>query len=258
MSQWKEQLNCKGCNEPLNIPNYQNSFNCENCGKQYQISLDNPQYAVAESTTTQYYKLNEDDTICMRYFENEPLDTLEEAYQDTDVLNLQECNPHKLLGVVKKYHDALKMCVRRLLELYPGNLSPSEIEQVKNDNQRNKPSLNIRNLFDYLKKAYPSKDIGINNVENTHKDMIKKIWWVRNKSEHILHTQWPINAKIFQNRRQNPNSPDPASDRLNYNFIKRVNHTVIDIYNFILTLRPTPPNQWQIDTVEYFRINKNP
>jgi hypothetical protein len=88
--------------------------------------------------------------------------------------------------------------------------------------------------------------------------MIERIWWVRNKSEHILYTQWPMNAKIFQNFRQNPNSPDPAQDYLNYDFIKRVNNTVIDIYSFILTLRPKPPNQWQIDTVEYFRINNNP
>jgi len=156
MSHWIAQLNCKECNKPLNIADYQDSFNCENCGKQYQVSFDNLQYAVAESATTKYYKFNEDGTIGMRYFMNEPLDTLEEAYQDTDVLNPKECNPHNLIGVVKKYHDALKMCVRRLLTLHPGNLSPSEIEQVKNDNQRDQPPLNINNLFYYLKKAYPS------------------------------------------------------------------------------------------------------
>lgn len=258
MSQWKEQLNCKKCDEPLNIPDYQESFNCENCGKKYQISLDNPQYAVAESATIQYYKFNQDSTIRKRYFMNEPLDTLEEAYQDTNVLNPRECNPHNLLDVVKKYHDALKMCVRRLLEVHPGNLSPTEIEQVRNDNQRNGLSLNIKNLFKYLKNAYPSKSADIDKVENIHKDMIERIWWVRNKSEHILYTQWPMNAKIFQNLSQNPNSPNPSPDHLNYNFIKRVNHTVIDIYNFILTLRLTPPDQWQIDTVEYFRINRSP
>ena len=258
MPQWKEQLNCKECDEPLHIPDYQDSFNCEKCGKKYQISLDNPQYAVAESATIQYYKFNQDGTICMRYFMNEPLDTLEEAYQDTDVLNPHECNPHNLLAVVKKYHDALKMCVRRLLELHPGKLSPTEIEQVRNDNQRNELSLNIKNLFQYLKKAYPSKSADIDNVENIHKNMIERIWWVRNKLEHILYTQWPMNAKIFQDLSQNPNSPNSAPDHLNCNFIERVNHTVIDIYEFILTLRPTSPDQWQIDAVEYFRIKRSP
>jgi len=254
MSQWEEQLNCKKCNKPLNLVDYQDNFRCENCGEEYQIILDNPKYAEAESATIQYYKFNEDGTICMRYFMNEPLDTLEEAFQDTDILSPYECNPHNLLGIVKNYHDALKMCVRRLLELHPGNLTPSEIEQVRIDNPGSGRSLNIKNLFYYLKKAYPSRFNDIDSIENHYRDMIERIWWVRNKLEHILYTQWPMNAKIFQDLRQNPSSSDPATDHLNYDFIKRVNHTVIDIYNFVLTLRPAPPDQWQIQAIEYFRI----
>lgn len=261
MSQWKEQLNCKECNELLDIPlKHRTNFKCKHCNRLYIVKLDNIQYAIADSAETQYYKFlddNDDNTIGIRCFQNKPIDEFEEAYQDTINLDSNECRPDVLLPLVKKYHDALKMCVRRLLELYPGNLSLPEIEQVKKDNQRKELSLNIKNLFNYLKNAYSSKSADIDDVENTHKDMIERIWWVRNKLEHSLYTQWLINAKIFQELRQEPSSSDPARDHLNYNFIERVNHTTLDIYRFIITLRPIKPETWQINRIESFRVKNN-
>jgi len=255
MSNWVEYLNCKKCGADLNIPYYTQEIICKKCREKYKVVLENPQYAVAESGTTQYYKLSNDGSIQMRYFINEPIDTLEEAYQDTVILNPNECNPHKLLDIVKKYHDALKMRMRRLIEVNPGNLGPTELEFIKYNNRPGKRSLNIKNLFIYLKQAYPLKSSDIDNIFNSNKDMIERIWWVRNKSEHISHSQWPINAKIFQNLQKNPDSPELALDNLNYDFVKRVNHTVIEIYKFIFRLKSMPPDKWQLEVIESFKIN---
>lgn len=114
--------------------------------------------------------------------------------------------------------------------------------------------MNIKNLFDYLKRAFPNSSSIIDDCYKQHKDMIERIWWVRNKLEHILYTQWPINSNIFQDFNKNPNSPDQAPDHLNYDFLKRTNNTVIEIYRFILNLRPNTPESWQIVTLENFRI----
>jgi len=254
MANWIEYLKCKKCEANLNIPYYIQEIICKKCGETYKIVLDNTRYAVAESGTTQYYKFSDDGSIQMRYFINEPVDTLDEAYQDTVILNPNECNPHKLLDIVKKYHDALKMRMRRLIEVNPDNLGSREVDFIKYDNHPRR-SLNIKNLFIYLKQAYPHKSSDIGNIYNSHKDMIERIWWIRNKSEHISHSQWPINAKIFQNLQKNPDSPETAQDNLNYDFVKRVNHTVIEIYKFILSLRTTPPDIWKLEIIESLKVN---
>jgi len=254
MCDWKETLNCNECGQELNLLQARDSIICSNCKKVFKLTTNEISYALAESYSRDYYKFQDNATILIRCFNNPPKDILEEAYQDTRELKATENDPNKLLNIIKKYHDALKMCVRRLLELHPGNLSPTEIEQVRNDNQKNELSLNIKNLFRYLKNAYPSKSADIDNVENIHRDMIERIWWVRNKLEHILYTQWPMNAKIFRRLDKNPDSKEPSTDILNYDFVKRVNNVSINIYLFIMQLRPETIQQWQIDSIEIFRI----
>jgi hypothetical protein len=106
----------------------------------------------------------------------------------------------------------------------------------------------------YLKKAFPHRKSEIDNCFIQNEDMIKRIWWVRNKMEHILYSQWPINSKVFEDLDKNPKSPDPPQDKLNYSFIKRTNTTVINIYELIINLRPKGPEQWQIDSVNLYKL----
>jgi len=47
---------------------------------------------------------------------------------------------------------------------------------------------------------------------------------------------------------------DSPQDTLNYDFVKRTNYAVIDIYQLILNLRPNQPEQWQIDNVDLYKL----
>lgn len=258
MAEWKTELKCKKCDHDLDLDKNNKAIICSNCQKKYCLIFNEVSYAVAESYSCDYFYFGDDDTIYGRCFNNPPLDTLEEAYQDTVALNDNETNPPTLLNVVKKYHDALKMAVRRLIELNPGNLTPDQLQKVVIDNIENpEKSLNIKSLSYYLKCAFPHKKAEIDNRFKQNEDMIKRIWWVRNKMEHILYSQWPVNSKIFEDLSKNPIDPDFPKDTLNYDFIKRINYTVIDIYKLILSLRPTQLEQWQINAVDLYKLQRS-
>ena len=255
MAEWRTELKCKQCGHELALGQISGTIICSNCQKQYSLILSEASYAVAESYSCDYFDYGDDDTIHVRSFNNPPLDTLEEAYQDTVALYDNETNPPKLLNVVKKYHDSLKMAVRRLIELNPGNLSRDQLQRIVIDDIGNQEkSLNIKNLSYFLNCAFPHRRAEIENCFKQNEDMIKRIWWVRNKMEHILYSQWPICSKVFQDLDKNPGDPEIPQDTLNCDFIKRTNHAVIDIYNLILNLRPTQPEQWQIDAVDLYRL----
>jgi len=258
MNDWKKILHCKKCEAKLDITCCENLVKCSTCKKNYPILIENSHYAIAESGTTQYYRHTDDGSIELRYFNNKPIDTLEEAFQDTYILISTEANPQKLLRAIKKYHDALKMSARRLIELNSDNLTECQKRKVLLDEKNNpEKSFNLRNIFYYLKLAFPQKATEIENCHLNHSSMIKKIWWVRNKIEHIHFSQWPVNAKIFKDLKKNPIDPDRASDHLTYEFLLRVNKTTIDAYLFLMSLRPKKPEKWQYDSVECFRIKKS-
>ena len=108
---------------------------------------------MADTYSYEYFYFGDDDTIYGRRFNNPPLDTLEEAYQDTLALNDNETNPPTLLSIVKKYHDTLKMATRRLIELNSGNLTPDQLQKIVIDDIGNpEKSINIKVIW---KKPYP-------------------------------------------------------------------------------------------------------
>lgn len=255
MCDWQTELKCNVCDHILELYQSNETIVCSNCKREYSLITNEISYAVAESYSRDYYYFKDSNTIYHRFFNNPPLDTLEEAYQDTIALNRNENNPPLLLNVIKKYHDALKMAVRRLIELNSGNLTEDQINKIQIDKQRNpERPLNIKNLNYFLNCAFPQKETEIDNCFSQNEEQIKKIWWVRNKMEHVLHTQWPINSKIFVDLSKNPNSPDSPQDILNYDFVRKTNEVVIDIYQLILDLRPAKTEQWQIDTVNLYKL----
>ena len=220
MTDWKTELKCIKCGHILDLSQNKKTIICNNCQKRYSLIFNELSYAVAESYSCDYFYFEDDATIYGRCFNNPPIDTLEEAYQDTIGLGENENNPLKLLDVVKKYHDALKMAVRRLIELNSGNLTQDQLRKVKIDDFGNpEKSLNIKNLFYYLEKAFPHRKPDIDNCFIQNENMVKRIWWVRNKMEHILYSQWPMNSKVFEDLNKNPKSPDPPRDTLNYDFL---------------------------------------
>ena len=105
----------------------------------------------------------------------------------------------------------------------------------------------------YLKIAYPVKTPIINAFYLANQNIIKRVWWVRNKQEHIIYTQWPLNAKIFENLNNNPNDSCLAPDNLNFDFIKRVNNLAVDSYKLIIDLQLGQQEQWQYNSIEHFR-----
>ena len=70
-----------------------------------------------------------------------------------------------------------------------------------------------------------------------------------------MHSQWTINAKIFEDGQINPDphATDPAPDNLNFDFIKRVNDLCLDVCKLIISLRPGVPDSWQYESIEQFR-----
>lgn len=254
-SDWTNELQCNRCGSLLDLP-YGGGcvqYTCPRCKKKFTVTSNEISYAVAESGSNDYRRYNSDQEIEVRCFRNCSADLLEEAWQDLQGLNEEEKDPHKLLPIVKKYHDAVKGHGRRLLEVHPGSLTQGEVQIIKKDNDRWK-KLNVKNLFDYLKKAYPAKSVMIDCFYSSNKALIERLWWVRNKQEHILYSQWSMNAKVFEDLNRNPDDLSVSPDNLNTDFIKRANNLSVDIYRLIIDLRPTGQEQWQYLSVEQFRL----
>lgn len=123
MTEWKTELNCKNCNEILDIKDGSTNTICPRCQTDYEVITNEILYAICESGEGYYYKFLDNNKIGRSCFENPPIDTLEKAYKDTRALNMNENNPQILLDIIKKYHDSLKMYVRRMIELNSGNLT---------------------------------------------------------------------------------------------------------------------------------------
>ncbi|MGA2914632.1 MAG: hypothetical protein ABSE89_01235 [Sedimentisphaerales bacterium] len=252
---WEISLLCNKCNNELDLPygGRLSRYTCPVCEKEYKLNVCENSYAFAESSSCEYYRYGNGDEIEVRSFSNYPVDLLEEAWQDSNGINENEKRPHILLPIVKAYHDAVKNHGRRLLELHSGNLNSQDIELIKKDNIKG-TSLNIKNIFKYLKLAYPNEASKIDSFYSTNKSLIKRVWWVRNKMEHFLYSQWSLNSNVFEDRNKNPNDIAPAPDNLNRDFIKRVNHLSVDIYKLIIDLRPVPKDSWQYNSIEMFRL----
>jgi hypothetical protein len=254
MTEWTDSLLCEKCGKKLDLPygGDVHEYTCSNCKKKYKVVPHEISYAIAESSSCDYFRYGSGGEIEARLFRNYPVDLLEEAWQDFQSTGDGEKNPHVLLPIVKKYHDAVKSYGRRLLEIHHGKLTPQDIRLIGKDDIRGK-SLNIKNLFGYLKTAYPAKSPVIDEFYSTNKSLIERVWWVRNKQEHIIYSCWPVNAKIFEDLDKNPDNPDPALDNLNSDFVKRVNNLSVDICTLIIDLRPGAQDSWQYYSVEQFR-----
>jgi len=256
---WTKSLPCIRCGTNLGLPYFYDGkpkYTCHSCGKEYGTIQDENSYAVALTNSCDYYRYNKKGEIEIRCFMNPPLDWLEEAWQDSQGLNNTEKNPQILLPIAKKYHDAIKGRIRRFLEVFSGSLTTEETQFIKNDNSKGK-SLNIKNLFEYLKTAYPSKKSQIEEFYLLNNSLINRVWWIRNKQEHILFSQWPMNSKIFEDLSKNPGDSDIAPDNLNTDFIKRVNNLSVDVYKLIIDLKPDSEDQWYDDELERFRYKQS-
>ncbi len=250
---WATELKCNKCGKKIELPfGSSDNYNCPKCKKSYKIYVNQISHALAESGSCDYHRYISDTEIETRIFRNYPLDMLEEAWQDFQAIAEEEKNPQVLLPIVKKYHDAVKSHVRRLLEINPGILSGRQISIIQKDDDRRR-KINITNIFEYLRIAYPSKISLIDSFYSSNLNMIRRVWWVRNKQEHILYSQWPLNAKVFEDPAKDPNDLSPAPDNLNFDFIKRVNNLSVDICKLIIDLRPGTQERWQYSSIEQFR-----
>jgi hypothetical protein len=231
---------------------------CEKCGRDYPIENNGVSYAIAESASSSFYKFK-NNIIERRLFNNVPVDMLEEAWQDALDLEYQNYsgqkyydeNPANLIPVVKKYHDALRKRLQCFLTLDYIALAPEKKGEIKND----RPMYNLLKLLNCLREAFSSQKAKIESVLNTGDLTLKKIMWVRHKSEHVISTVWPVPAKIFTDMAKQPDSPDVPEDILNYDFIKRVNNAVIDAYLLIIDLDHQINESCRKDSIERFRIN---
>jgi len=242
------------CGDKLHLPygGGLDEYTCSNCKKEYKVISHEISYAVAESGSYDCFRYGNGGEIEARCFRNYPVDLLEEAWQDLQSIGDDKKNPHVLLPIVKKYHDAVKSHARRLLELHSGKLTSQDKQLIKKDNIKGK-SLNIKTIFKYLMKAYPAKSSKIDDFYLTNKSLIERVWWVRNKQEHVLYSHWPMNAKIFEDWNKNPDDRDPAPDNLNSDFVKRVNNLSVDVCRLIIDLRPGKQDSWRYNAVEQFR-----
>lgn len=248
---WSEELICKKCNRPINIGEYDSSVVCAYCGQKYD-TIDNDLYhATACSATSVYYEIDDSWQIKRIHFENQPMDLLDEAVQNTRLLSSLEKRPSILASVVKKYYDALKKRIQLFLTL--GNipiLTAQEKEKIAGDMEM----YSVTHLIEYLKQAFPSRLIEIERVWSVHEAVIKRMKWVRDKSEHPLMKLWSMPGKIYDDKNEQPNSKNPPKDYLDYNFIIKSNHAVIDICCLLLHLDPTPRDKKQYETLEDLRI----
>ena len=254
MADWATYLLCLKCGDKLELPYAEGVSGCicHNCNKQYTIIPHEMSYAVAESSSCDYIRYQSENEIEKRCFSNHPLDLLEEAWQDMQSIHREEMNPHILLPITKKYHDAVKSHGRRLLELHPSALTSKDIHRIQIDNSKSQ-GLNIKNLFELLASAYPIEVPKINSFYSANKNLILRLYWIRNKQEHVLFSQWGINAKIFEDNDNNPNDPATPCDYLNYDFILRINDLCVDVCRLIIDLRPGLAESWQYAAVERFR-----
>lgn len=241
---WSQDLKCKVCGNTMNMDEEDVSITCEKCGKKYTIIEKELSYATASSGTNHFYEIDDEDNIKQIYFYNQPRDLLDEAYQNALLAGYDE-NPHVLCPIVKKFHDALKKRLQKFLSLGTiPNLSNEEKEEILQD----KPMRSIMNLFDILKRAFPGNAVQIDTTLSMHGETIKRMKWVRDKSEHGTYDLWSMPGRIYEDRNEEPNSGNPPKDILNYAFIKKANDAVIDCCTLLLDLDPSPrgEDQYQI------------
>lgn len=254
---WFEDLECNKCNNKLEIGYADKNVTCKNCNKSFEILTTDTSYAIAGSGSMEFYKFKEDnpDIIERRYFLNQPLDTLEEAYQDTVMLDEQELRAAYLIPILKKYYDALRMRIQRLLTLdHITALTNTEKETISRNPFGS--VVNLKTLLTYLKRAFPSNASEIDSIFLAHDSMIKKIMWIRHKSEHPIYTLWKTPANIYEDLREDIDSSNTPKDILNYDFLVRANNAVVDIYALTLRLDPQVTDKWQLARAEYFRVKK--
>jgi hypothetical protein len=251
------KLECNKCGNELEIDYSDQNATCGKCGKSFEITTNEISHAVAGSGSCEFYKFNEDnlDTIERRYFQNQPLDTLEAAYQDTLALDERELRAAYLIPVIKEYHDALRMRLQRFLTLSHVTTLSNEEKEIITKNPHGS-TVNLNKLLNYLRRAFPSNIEEINAILLLHNAMIKRILWVRHKSEHPIYTLWKIPANIYEDLEEGIDSKNNPKDILNYNFVVKANNAVIDIYILTLKLDPQIEDKWQLSQPEHFRINK--
>lgn len=254
---WFEDLECNKCNNKLEIGYADKNVKCKKCGKDFEIETNDTSYAIGGTGSSEFYKFREDnpEIIERRYFLNQPLDTLEEAYQDTIALDERDEIAAHLVPVVKEYHDALRMRLQRLLTLdHITALSNAEKEIISRNPYGS--TVNLKRLLVYLRQAFPSNSNEIDAILSSHDSMIKKVMWIRHKSEHPIYTLWKTPANIYEDLREDVDSNNTPDDILNYDFLVRANNAVVDIYTLTLRLDPQVTDKWQLARAEYFRVKK--
>lgn len=248
---WSEELKCKKCDKQIDISEADTAVTCENCGEKYNIIEDELFYATASSGTSVYYEITDDWKIKRIHFYNQPRDLLDEAYQNSGFIWRGQQNPFILVPIVRKYHDALKKRLQVFLTLgYIPNLNTTEKARIKTDN----PPQSILNLILSLKKAFPSSIANIDNVTTQHEVIIKRMKWIRDKSEHPLLELWSMPGKVYEDRAEEPNSINPPQDYLDYDFILETNAAVINTCILLLQLDPQKREAEQYEILEAYRL----
>ncbi len=248
---WEQKIKCVKCKHFLKIGEYDTSTRCENCGQEYNTIDDELYHATACSATSVYYEVNDSWQVKRIHFHNQPIDLLDETVQNSRMLVSEEKDPHILTKIVKKYYDALKKRLQSFLTL--GNI-PNLSAAEKNSIDIDTPTYSILHLIDILKKAFPGQLKKIQEICGKHETTIKRIKWIRDKSEHPLMKLWSIPGKIYEDRSDQPNSKNPPKEYLNYNFIIKTNRAVIDVCLLLLKLDPVTRPKDQYDVLEGFRI----
>lgn len=251
-----ETLSCKKCNKIFDIYenyNFIDLITCPHCKHKYPVIHD-IDYAISSTGSGSFYKY-EGESIIEINFENAPMDDLESVWQTHKSLNANEISPHKLLAVVKGYHDILRLRIQRFLIIDHQNslLKENEIYDIKTNPPEKK--YNLKKFFGLLIKAIPDRSIEIDIFLNDHQSFFKELIWLRNKEEHISVTAWPVPSHIHIDTKKYPK--DRSDKTLNYFYLKEINNQVIDILRFLLDIDPIAKDEWEYQEIENLRIKSN-
>ncbi|MBI4977556.1 MAG: hypothetical protein HZC28_08745 [Spirochaetes bacterium] len=248
---WANEIKCKKCNSEM-IHENNEKLKCKLCNAVIKLVNQEITHAFCETGKGIYYRYVNDNEYEMRYFENIVLEELEGAYQAASILNKNELSPIKLLKIVCDQHDALKKHLQRVLSNKNSALCSSEKQAIESD-QGSK--FNIKKLLNKLSAAYPVKYTHIESIIDANKDTIGMILWVRNKHNHYAPSKWnKLPVHIYIDPALEPDSTFPPNDILNYNFIKKTNNAVIDIYTSMFNLEQNTIEDWRKDAIERYRI----
>lgn len=224
---------CIKCGEQLNETelDIKSTITCKKCESEYSIQ-DHSSFANAQTYAKIYYKWD-CDVIRRVHFNNPPYERLEMV--SSHILKLNEKRPKILLPIVKEYYDAV-------IELLQEFLTRPEIENLSEEDvnriMHNPPEkmVKLSNLFEFLLKAYPDKKEKMEEFRSENIKLLKRMTWVRNKKEHVSSKCWTIPGRIYDDNSKSPDSSDPPDEILDYAFVKKCNHVVVELFKLVRSL----------------------